>query len=199
MFFRILIVCSLLFCNIGYCFEIYALGTSGTNCKGVARDQIFTVKLEEMLKAKGINADVINGGIDGDNPLWMIKRLDPALEKYKSVKLVIFEPGPNQPTGATNEYSKLILEKLQKMNMPTIYISPPPYIQPPELVAELEKKYGFYYYGNWKDNIPWNNEYRQANDLSSKSGGHLTALGCLKIAELMLPLVVRVIEEKQIN
>lgn len=56
-------------------FEILALGTSNTNCKGVERSKIFTAHLEELLRAEGFDANVINAGVDGDTPARMIKRL----------------------------------------------------------------------------------------------------------------------------
>ena len=58
-------------------FEIYALGTSNTNCKGVDRAKTFTAHLEELLRADGVDARIINGGVDGDRPVWMEKRLGP--------------------------------------------------------------------------------------------------------------------------
>ena len=196
LFIGLLLTC---FLKQSFSFEIYAFGTSAINCKGVDRNKIFTVRLEEMLRAKGIDVNVINGGVDGDNPIWMIKRLDPVFDQYKNIKLIIFEPGPNRPESATVEYSKLILDKFKKLNLPVIYVTPSSAIQSQESVEEFQKEYSLYVYGNWKDNIPWASGYRQSGDKDSKTGGHLTELGCLRVAELMLPLVEKVIQDKKIN
>jgi hypothetical protein len=56
-------------CSNANAFEIYALGTSATNCKGVDRDKIYTARLQEILRRDGLDATVVNGGIDGDRPV----------------------------------------------------------------------------------------------------------------------------------
>ena len=54
-------------------FEIFALGTSNTNCR--AGGYAFTNKLNQMLLANGIQANVVNAGVDGDKPVFMVNRL----------------------------------------------------------------------------------------------------------------------------
>ena len=94
-------------------FEIFALGTSNTNCKGVDRSKIFTVHLEELLRADGFDVNVINAGVDGDKPVWMIDRL--ANANLEKTRLVIFEPGANDPNKTSNvETLEKILSQLQE-------------------------------------------------------------------------------------
>ncbi len=74
-------------------FEIFALGTSNTNCKGAG--QAYTNTLNEIFIQEKINAQIINAGIDGDRPQFMMVRLDQGLKAFPNTKIVIFEPGPN--------------------------------------------------------------------------------------------------------
>ena len=63
-------------------FEILALGTSDTNCKG--GDQFYTKTLNNLLTENKIDAEVINAGKDGDTPFFMLNRLKSSInEKTK--------------------------------------------------------------------------------------------------------------------
>lgn len=185
----------------GYCFafDIYALGTSATNCKGVDRDKIFTVKLEQFLRADGFDAHVINGGEDGDRPIWMMRRLNPVLDA--SVRLVIFEPGPNDPNQATAlQYTEKILGILGDHGKPTVYASTLSF-QTPEDAAEMAKKYGAYYYGSWRKGVPVDNEHCQFDAQKGGKGpcGHMTSAGCEIVARQMTPLIEKILREKGIQ
>jgi acyl-CoA thioesterase-1 len=71
---------------------IVALGASNTYGKGVARNEAYPAQLEAMLRAKGIDAHVINAGINGDTTGGMLSRLGavPA-----GTRIVILQPGGN--------------------------------------------------------------------------------------------------------
>lgn len=71
---------------------IVALGASNTYGKGVARNEAYPAQLEAMLRAKGIDAHVINAGINGDTTGGMLSRLGavPA-----GARVVILQPGGN--------------------------------------------------------------------------------------------------------
>jgi hypothetical protein len=54
----------------------------------------------------------------------MLQRLEKALKDNSDIKIVILEPGPNERNKSRNlEPSEKILAYLQKINMPTIYVS----------------------------------------------------------------------------
>lgn len=197
------IILFLLLAQNASAFDIYALGTSATNCKGVPENQSFAVKLQEYLQTGGLNARVINGGINGDRPVFMINRVESVLDKaqHPDVKLVIFEPGPNERNPRMNrQASEEVLAKLQKANMPTIYASPwAGGIQTAEEGAEIAEKYNAYYYGPWSKGVTDNDpEWRQF-DYATPWGGHMTAKGCAKVAEQMAVLVTKVVKEKNIR
>jgi acyl-CoA thioesterase I len=72
--------------------SIVALGASNTYGKNVARNQSYPAQLEVMLRAKGLNARVVNAGINGDTT-GMLSRLDRAVRA--GTALVLLQPGSN--------------------------------------------------------------------------------------------------------
>jgi hypothetical protein len=178
-----------------FAFEIFALGTSNTNCKGA--DQAYTTKLNELLAQDRINATVINAGVDGDRPTFMMTRLEQGLKANPNIKIVIFEPGPNERNKKFNlEPSAQILAFLQKINMPTIYVSHV-WLQNNEEAQEFATKYGAYYYGHWVKGVPTNNTNRQYDQPGLP--GHLTVAGCQLWANNMFPFVKEVMKARNIQ
>ena len=177
-------------------FEIYALGTSNTNCKGVDRSQSFTVTLEKLLRDSGHDITVINGGVNGDKPQWMLERLKSKLTD--NVKIVIFEPGPNESNRSYNlENTETILSFLQEKKIPTIYVSNGA-IQLNWLASLTAGKYNAYYYGGFAKGTSLTREFRQF-DMNDNYGGHLTAKGCQVWATQMAPLVKEILAEHSIK
>jgi acyl-CoA thioesterase-1 len=74
-------------------FGLLALGASNTFGKGVSRSEAYPARLEGLLRAKGLNARVINAGINGDTTGGILARLDRVVPKGTSV--VILQPGGN--------------------------------------------------------------------------------------------------------
>lgn len=73
--------------------RIVALGASNTKGKGVSLSEAYPAHLQGMLKAKGVNASVVNAGINGDTTGGMLARLDSAVPS--GTQLVILQPGGN--------------------------------------------------------------------------------------------------------
>ena len=178
-----------------FSFEIFALGTSNTNCKGAG--QAYTNTLNSMLTQEKINAQVINAGVDGDKPAFMMTRLEQGLKNYPNTKIVIFEPGPNEKNPKSNlGPSEEILAYLQKIKMLTIYVSHS-LIQTNEEAKDLANQYGAYYYGHWNKNVPTNRTNRQYDQPGA--AGHMTAAGCELWAQNMLPFIKQVMATRNIQ
>jgi hypothetical protein len=130
----------------------------------------------------------------------MCKRLAAALNA--STRLVIFEPGPNDPDRAfAVEYAVKVLAFLRERNMLTIYASSRN-MQSEEQAAATAAKYGAYYYGGFGKGVPTDSRYwqgdneRQFGGSGKGPGGHMTAEGCALVAQGMAPLVEKVLAEK---
>jgi acyl-CoA thioesterase-1 len=55
---------------------IVAFGGSNTRGKGVSASDAYPARLQALLRAKGVNATVINAGVDGDTSRGMLARMD---------------------------------------------------------------------------------------------------------------------------
>jgi hypothetical protein len=176
-------------------FEILALGTSNTNCKNA--DQAYTSTLNDLLGQEKINASVINAGVDGDKPTFMQARLEQSIKANPNIKIVIFEPGPNEKNKRFNiSASGDILAYLQEQKIPTIYISHQA-IQSNEDASEMAKKYGASYYGHWIKNVPIDAGHRQYDQPGQ--AGHMTVVGCQLWAKNMLPFIKEVLKARNIQ
>ena len=86
---------------------VVALGASNTYGKGVSRQQAYPAQLEALLRARGLQVQVINAGINGDTTGGMLRRLGQAVPK--GTQVVILQPGGNdQRKGVANEREKNI-------------------------------------------------------------------------------------------
>jgi len=72
---------------------IVCLGASNTEGYGVSRDEAYPARLEALLKARGIEARVLNAGISGEPTSGMLARIDRDVPAGTS--LVILQPGIN--------------------------------------------------------------------------------------------------------
>ena len=195
----IIIASSLIFSN-AYSFEILALGTSNTNCR--AGGHAFTSTVESVLVANRVNATVLNAGVDGDKPTFMLVRLESLLKANPNVKLVIFEPGPNEKRKNINvESLEKVLAYLQSIKMPTIYASSD-YAHTRAEGQAAADKFGAYYYGPWYQGVPRDKDhytFDNVNNYTNSFSGHMSANGCKLWGEKLAPLAQKVIEEKNIR
>jgi acyl-CoA thioesterase I len=91
--------------------KIVALGASNTEGWGVSTSEAYPARLEALLKARGIDATVINAGIAGDTTGGMLARLDSAVPT--GAQVVVLQPGTNdERMGLTVERSQNI-EKIR--------------------------------------------------------------------------------------
>jgi acyl-CoA thioesterase-1 len=94
---------------------VVALGASNTFGKGVSPAESYPSQLEAMLRAKGINATVVNAGINGDTTGGMLARLDSAVPKGTSV--VILQPGGNDMRKGQPDQTGAIQGRLRAMGV----------------------------------------------------------------------------------
>lgn len=72
---------------------IVAIGASNTTGFGVGEQNAYPAVLQALLRKKGIAADVINAGVNGDVTAGMLRRIDSAVPK--GTDIVILQPGGN--------------------------------------------------------------------------------------------------------
>jgi hypothetical protein len=193
------IVIALLYGTNAYAFDMLAFGSSAINCHGVPPGQNLSAKLQEGLRADGLDVTVINAGQDGDLPMWMPKRLQSLVTP--NIKLVILEPGPNAKSKSqTLPYAAEMLAFLQSRQIPAIYVSIAGY-QSFDEASEMANKYGAFAYGHWARDIPVDSTHFQfdLNQGGKGQGGHLTAEGCALWARKMTPFVENVIKQRAIK
>jgi hypothetical protein len=68
--------------------RIVALGDSNFGAPGVSRDQAYPAQLEGALRARGVDAQVTNAGINGDTTAGVLARMDSAVPQGTDVVLV---------------------------------------------------------------------------------------------------------------
>lgn len=73
--------------------SIVAIGASNTWGWGLGGRGAYPERLEDLLRAKGINARVVNAGVVLDTTTGMLNRLDAAVPD--GTRLVILQPGGN--------------------------------------------------------------------------------------------------------
>ena len=73
--------------------NIVAIGASNTTGFGVGEQNSYPAVLQALLHKKGIEANVINAGVNGDVTAGMLRRIDNAVPK--GTDIVILQPGGN--------------------------------------------------------------------------------------------------------
>lgn len=72
---------------------IVAIGASNTTGFGVGEQNAYPAVLQALLRKKGIAANVINAGVNGDVTSGMLRRIDAAVPK--GTDIVVLQPGGN--------------------------------------------------------------------------------------------------------
>ena len=104
--------------------RIVALGDSLFAGYGLRAEQAYPVRLEAALRARGINAQVVNAGVSGDTTEDGLARLDFTLGAGK-VDLVVISLGGNDmlrglPVARTRANMEAILAGLDKRKVPVV-------------------------------------------------------------------------------
>jgi acyl-CoA thioesterase-1 len=173
---------------------ILALGDSLTAGYGLQPSDAFPVKLEQALKAKGHDVEVINAGVSGDTALDGLSRLDWALSE--EVDAAIVEFGANdalrglQPAQAEAAIDG-ILGKLAEKKIPTLLagMRAPPNLGPEYMAsfdgmyARVAERHGALLYPFFLDGVAAEIKLNQAD------GMHPNAAGVDVIVARILPVV----------
>jgi acyl-CoA thioesterase-1 len=73
--------------------RIVAIGASNTQGFYVGKEAAYPAQLRELLKRKGIDAEIINAGVPFDTTAAMLRRIDSDVPK--GTDIVILQPGAN--------------------------------------------------------------------------------------------------------
>lgn len=177
---------------------ILAFGDSLVAGFGLGTRDGFTAKLEAALKAKGVNARVVNAGLSGDTSAGGLARLDWALEPKPDFAIV--ELGANDglrglDPAQTRANLDAILTKLKAKGVPALFAGmyAPPNMGPDygkafnALYPELARKHGVAFYPFFLDGVAAD------PSLNQPDGIHPNARGVDVIVGLMLPPVLKLI------
>lgn len=99
---------------------VVALGASNTAGKGVSTSEAYPAQLEAMLRARGIDANVVNAGISGDTTGGMMARLDSAVPK--GTRVVILQPGGNDMRRGMPNYTAELRSRLSAMGVRVVML-----------------------------------------------------------------------------
>jgi acyl-CoA thioesterase I len=174
--------------------RIVALGDSLTAGYGLASGDGFTDRLQERLRADGLDVEVINAGVSGDTSKGGLARLDWSVPD--GTKLVILELGANDALrGVAPEQTRAnldaMLERLKARNIPVLLAG---MIAPPNMgedygrqfnpiYAELAQKHDVALYPFFLDGVAGEANLNQAD------GMHPNAEGIGVIVERIAPQV----------
>jgi acyl-CoA thioesterase-1 len=118
--FGLLVVFGVLFGSTAQAATVVALGASNTFGKGVSPGQAYPAQLEVLLRAKGLNVNVINAGINGDTTGGMLARLDNVVPKGTSV--VVLQPGGNDRRKGAPDQTSEIQSRLHAMGVRVVLL-----------------------------------------------------------------------------
>jgi acyl-CoA thioesterase-1 len=88
---------------------VVAFGGSNTRGKGVSSSDAYPARLEALLRARGVNATVINAGVDGDTSRGMLARMDSDVPSGTRV-VILHASGRNDQRRGVAERSANIAE-----------------------------------------------------------------------------------------
>ena len=128
--------------------RILAFGDSLFAGYGVGTENSYPAKLEAALRARGIDARIVNAGVSGDTSGAGRQRLPFVLDKQENIDLVILELGGNDllrgiPPSETRANFEAMLGELRDRGIPVLLMgmrAPPNY--GPEFQRDFDALYG---------------------------------------------------------
>jgi len=182
----------------GQMFSIVALGDSLTAGYGLPPEDAFTTRLEQRLKANGLNVEVVNAGVSGDTSKGGLARIDWSVPN--GTGLVIVELGANDALrgispAETAKNLDAIITRLRQRDIAVLLtgmLAPPNMGQDYEaafngIYPELEKKHNVPLYPFFLDGVVADPKLNQAD------GIHPNAAGTAVIIERLSPVVDKLV------
>ena len=182
----------------GQTFSIVALGDSLTAGYGLPPKEAFTTRLEQRLKANGLNVEVVNAGVSGDTSKGGLARIDWSVPD--GTRLVIVELGANDALrgispAATAKNLDAIISRLSQRGIAVLLtgmLAPPNMGQDYEaafnaIYLELGKKHNVPLYPFFLEGVAADPKLNQAD------GIHPNAAGTAVIIERLSPLVEKLV------
>lgn len=115
-----LVAFGLLFGGTAQAATVVALGASNTFGKGVPPGAAYPAQLGAILRARGLDVNVINAGINGDTTGGMLARLDSVVPRGTSV--VILQPGGNDRRKGAPDQTAAIQARLRAMGVKVVLL-----------------------------------------------------------------------------
>lgn len=181
--------------------RIVALGDSLTAGYGLASGDGFTDRLQERLRADGLDVEVVNAGVSGDTSKGGLARLDWSVPD--GTTLVILELGANDALrGVAPEQTRAnldaMLERLKARNIPVLLAG---MIAPPNMgedygrafnpiYAELAARHEVPLYPFFLDGVAGEARFNQAD------GMHPNAEGIGVIVDRIAPQVAELLKRE---
>ena len=184
--------------------RILAFGDSLFAGYGVGTENSYPAKLETALRARGIDARIVNAGVSGDTSGAGRQRLPFVLDKQQNIDLVILELGGNDllrgiPPAETRANFEAMLSELRDRGIPVLLMgmrAPPNY--GPEFQRDFDALYGDLAQEYGADLIPfWLETVYQRPELFQNDRIHPTEEGLQVLANDTVAEVVEALPPAQ--
>ena len=184
--------------------RILAFGDSLFAGYGVGTENSYPAKLETALRARGIDARIVNAGVSGDTSGAGRQRLPFVLDKQENIDLVILELGGNDllrgiPPAETRANFEAMLSELRDRGIPVLLMgmrAPPNY--GPEFQRDFDALYGDLAQEYGADLIPfWLETVYQRPELFQNDRIHPTEEGLQVLANDTVAEVVEALPPAQ--
>ncbi|MCH2487149.1 MAG: arylesterase [Erythrobacter sp.] len=184
--------------------RILAFGDSLFAGYGVGTENSYPAKLEDALRARGIDARIVNAGVSGDTSGAGRQRLPFVLDKQQDIDLVILELGGNDllrgiPPSETRANFETMLGELRDRGIPVLLMgmrAPPNY--GPEFQREFDALYSDLAQQYGAELIPfWLETVYQRPDLFQDDRIHPTEEGLQVLANDTVAQVAKALPEPE--
>lgn len=182
----------------GQMFSIVALGDSLTAGYGLPPEEAFTTRLEQRLKANGLNVEVVNAGVSGDTSKGGLARIDWSVPD--GTGLVIIELGANDALRGISpaETAKNLDAIITRLRQRGIAVLLTGMLAPPNMGQDYEAAFNAIYPGlEKKHNVPLYPFFLDGvvadPKLNQADGIHPNAAGTAVIIERLTPVVEKLV------